>query len=302
MKDRILVGIATKQRPEYLSSLLGTLMFQTAEEWDLMIVDTDPVSSVFENVQVERFLRCFEALGHHVYRIQQPTHQKSEVSAINRILVEADLMGYGFIFKVDDDHVMPPLTLEYLRSFLTGDRAVAPTEGVPAIVSGVSPWMEPAWDGAIGPSDIRPTKDGENPADMWVEERDDETLIHFNNGHFYRWEYSGLKAYPWVVPNKRVHPANFMMRPDSRILWTELGSSSMYADSVWSIQLQTLLKYEIYMDLTVNVWHVAAPHGGVREEVGNHLKDSTSDNLRKQWLIKLLKDTGLDKPGVKHDK
>ncbi len=296
-QDRILVGIPTKGRPEYLSTLLATLMYQTEEKWDLMIVDTDPDASACGHPQVDRFADTIVALGHEVYYIDQPTETKSEVAAVNRILMEAKSRGYEFLFKVDDDHTMPPNTLARLKAFLENDKGA----NVPRVISGLSPWMKPAWPGAIGPESVLDL--GEHVGkfmDIWLEENDDAINgfdLHMDNTHFYRWTIPKDYKGPYVRRSKRVHPANFMMRPSSQILWSEIGSSSMYADAIWSLQLQKFLGYELYMDMTVDVWHVAAPHGGVRTTEGDHTKNSGADNLRKEVLIQMLLDFDMSEKG-----
>lgn len=275
MKDRILVGIPTRDRPEYLCGVLATLMYQTEHRWDLLIVDSSSKQNrVYEYPQVKRFIDTLSALGHKVNFIDRPNFgSRSSVIAVNTILTEAALRKYGYLFFVDDDHTVPPDTLERMRVFIDE----FPTKSI--LISGVTPWMHRAWDGAAGPEDIINRKDGDEPSSLSV---DSNGVLNVGTDLFYRWNYSLMKS-P-IVESTLASDANFMMKPDLRILQSDLGPSSLHAFSIWFLQLKKLLNYSLFFDVSLNVWHVAAPSGGVRDEDGNHVKNREADNVRKELL------------------
>lgn len=284
LENRILVGIPTRERPEYLSGILATLMYQDETRWDLLIVDTSPDENdrVKDHPQVSRFVRTLRALGHAVEFIDRPNKSStSSVIAVNTILTEAVLREYGFLFFVDDDHTVPPNTLRRMREFIED------YDESPALISGVTPWMYEVWEGAAGPDDVfYPDKHTKiPPSDIKI------TLdggLYIGKELFYRWDTS--KMVSLVVESPLASDANFMMRPDLRILQSDIGPSSLHAFSVWFLQLRHLLKYRLFFDVSLNVWHVAAPYGGVRVEVGNHVKDLAEDLKRRDILKQLIKD------------
>ena len=276
MKDRILVGIPTRDRPEYLCGVLATLMFQIEHRWDLFIVDSSSKTSrVRDHIQVKRFTDTLTALGHKVEFIDKPNFaSRSSVVAVNSILVEAALRGYGYLFFVDDDHVVPPDTLSKLKEFIDEHYQ----EKSPVLISGVTPWMHKVWEGAAGPGDIHSPEDGEEPSDLDIGLNGE---LQVGTSLFYRWTHPPGRP---IFDSTLASDANFMMKPDLRILQSDLGPSSLHAFSVWFLQLQVLLGYRLYFDVSLNVWHVAAPSGGVRDEDGNHVKDKEADNARKELL------------------
>jgi hypothetical protein len=157
----------------------------------------------------------------------------------------------------------------------------------PVLISGVTPWMHEAWSGAVGPEDIFVPEKGAKtpPSDIRVT-RNGKLKIGIEL--FYRWDTSEMDG--TIVESPLASDANFMMRPDLRILQSDLGSSSLHAFSVWFLQLRHLLGYRLFFDVGMNVWHVAAPHGGVRVEIGNHVKTKKEDLRRRAVLKKLLED------------
>lgn len=271
---RVLVGIPTRDRSAYLCGLLGTLLMQDTEKWDLLIVDTSDEEGLSRDDHIKRFWNTFEALGHRVFYEYIGPSGRSEASAVNRILLEARLRGYGFLFKVDDDHLLPPDCLSRLKCLVES----ADSES-PRIASGVTPWMWDTFDGGGGAS----PHDVEASAPSLVTtlaEEEGEVVVEIR--HFTRYSVLDLDR---VRGSDLGSAANFMMRPDTRCLWSDIGPSSLYADAIWFLQLRYLLGYEVVFDLKVPVWHVTAPFGGVRPSHGVYAKVSADDALRKRQLL-----------------
>jgi len=285
-KSRILVGIPTRDRPEYLSSLLTSLLFQDIGEWDLLIVDTSTEScSVQEHPQVKRLSDTIRALGHAVTFVRVPVAGRSEATAVNRILTTAVIEDYEFVFKVDDDHVCPPKTLRKLREVILLREKEGPW---PVLVSGAIPWMFKAWEEASGPEDICSVASlGERPViTMRIDPKTPSVCgdwtLKCKVEHFTR--YTDDEGKGFIRESDFGAAAEFMLRPDARILWSDVGESSIYADAYWFKQLERFLDYTFWFDLSVNVWHVAAPAGGVRREGQNpddlFYKDEEEDIYR----------------------
>ena len=270
MQNDILIGIPTRNRPEYLAALLSSLMFQSTQNFDIMIADTavEDEEFVSDSVLAMRFVTTLLETGHNVFIQEVPVCGKSEVVAVNYLLAEAHSREYKLFYKIDDDHVLPPNGLELLCKAHNEVNA----EG-PAIVSGVTPWMEPAWEGAASPSD---NKRNISEVDKYITEVDPKTS-EIRIGHFDRWRQ------PFVHETQLASAANFMMYPDIRLLWSDTGPSSLFADAVWFLQLRELLGYRMFFHLGVEAWHVAAHVGGVREGENSLFKKTSSwDRQRKR--------------------
>lgn len=221
---------------------------------------------------------------------------RSEATAVNHLLVEAKNKGYDYVFKVDDDHVLPPTTLQDLIKWLHKAEEKSKTK---CLVSGVTPWMHRVWEWASGPDDpVKRTQDVLEPmTDVYLRPPHDPAVLEqkfrhrIDIGHFDKYDVHGL------VRTKLASAANFLMRPESQVLWSDIGQSSLFADAVWFLQLQAFLGYELYFDPGTWVWHVAAPSGGVREKEGDLDKVSHWDHQRRLQLDGLLEELKMGRQG-----
>ncbi len=278
---RILVAIPTRDRPEYLSCLLSSLIFQTCKDFDVMIADTSSGGPALEvNPMFLRFRDTLHALGHEVFVYSLAPVGRSEAMAVNFMMLEAQHREYSYIYKVDDDHILPPGALERLVAVFN-----AHDEEGPAIFSGVTPWMHQTWEDAAGPSSVV----AGNPDDFMCGEyltsivRNPSGNLDLEPRHFSRYESDE------VCETQLASAANFFMVPDTRILFSDTGYSSLFADAVWFLQLRKFLGYKMYFDLGLEAWHVAAPSGGVRDSTGfgNYIKDTPWDDRRRDYLSKM---------------
>lgn len=288
MTTRVLVGIPTRDRPEYLSMVLSGLVMQTHRDFEVLIVNTNGGDeTAFHTAPVDRFISTLRMFGNSVDVVSVPVSGHSEATAVNYILVEARRREVDFVFKVDDDHLLPADTLgRLMEGILRAERK----DASPVLLSGVTPWMDHA---EYAPEEVRnqkePLKKATAPlTDIWLE----NSKVCIRAGHFFRYSEAA------VVQTNLASAANFMMRPDARVLWSDTGNSSLFADALWFIQLQVLLHYRLFIDTSVEVWHVAAPHGGVKEK-GNLEKNSRWDDVRRTALEVALKDFILDWDKVK---
>jgi len=282
--NRILVGIPTRDRPEYLACLLSSLLFQTEQDFDIFIVDSSEAEPSCENTIVSRFLDTHKGLGRDVrYLCEAKVVGRSEAASVNQIMYAAYYQGYGHVYKIDDDHVLPPNALTALKNVYRGlEHRTEPVGRV--ILSGVTPWMAVAWEGASGPATPPVNADGITGNITGIVETDGD--IEVRSGHHDQYAQSIIQE--TQLPSA----ANFFMRPDISILWSDICESSLYADAVWFLQLRKFLNYQMYFYTGISIWHVAANVGGVRER-DSFEKDSFHDGIRKEFLRSfyyLLKD------------
>lgn len=286
--SRILVGIPTRDRPEHLACLLSSLLFQTRSDFDVMIVESGIKASgsyAIDHPMVKPFVDTLRGSGSEVWQEEVSVVGKSEVVAVNRILIEAKLRGYDYVYKIDDDHVVPPNALKLFCHYHSEIISASPDD--PVLLSGVTPWMRQVFPGASSPYDEPKTLgDIGKRGVTYVKEILSEN-VRLEIGHFDRYAVSRLE------PTELASAANFFLKPDIRILWSDINGSSKYADAMWFTQLREFLQYDLFVLTGMNVWHVAALEGGVREEQSNFIKDSPEDVLRGRVFAELCR--GLNK-------
>jgi len=275
----ILVGIPTRNRPEYLAALLSSLMFQTEQRFDVLIVDSAQGSEkrVKDSTIACRFIEALLGLGHRVDVVTDfALCGLSEAAAVNHILSVAESKRYDFVYKVDDDHVLEPHCLRTLSLSLTSTNKYNPS-----LISGMTPWMHSIGPGMSSPSDDARHTHELGPNVTYLECKD--TVLKVVINHFDRFEE------PEIRSTVLASAANFMMKPDTRILWSDVSGSSFYLDAMWFLRLRNLLSYSLFFHTGVNAWHVAADTGGVRTEKGNHEKNSDIDYFNFALLFNMAR-------------
>lgn len=279
--EKILVGIPTRDRPEYLSVLLSSLIFQSRQTFDVLIVETgDDSTDRYDNPPVSRFIDTLTALGHRVYVEHIKTAGRSEAVAVNFILTTAENLGYGFVYKTDDDHLLQPNLLERLSDAV---ESLHSKECCPVAVSALTPFMHKVGPKMAGPDD--------HPVLSWPDNSKVTSLVVDGDGnpvidigHFIRCIGDvGLR------PSDLLSAANFMMRPDAKILWEDIGNSSLHIDAVWMYKLRSLLGYKFYFDMNCISWHVVAPTGGVRVKDNFYEKKDLDDQRGKSRLKYIIR-------------
>jgi len=286
---KVLVGIPTRDRPDYLAVLLFSLLEQDVD-FDVLIVNTSDVKDspfIGGGTLLERIIPTLQALGHSVTLESVTVAGRSETVAVNHILAKAVEQKYGYVFKVDDDHYLPQGTLRRLQIAI---HELDPNADKPVLISGVTPWMKAAYVGAAGPGDMSEGEPTEPLTHLNWDVISEEATAIVN--HFVRYPAS-IRGESELVKTQLASAANFMMRPDTRILWSDTCSRSMYCDAAWFIQLQALLNYRLFFDLSLNVWHVAAPTGGCRDGEEGFLKTDADNQRRATFMYHLLRQFGI---------
>lgn len=277
-REKILVCIPTKDRPEYLSILLSSLLYQTEQRFDILIAETgDPTLSKYQEAPVERFITTLRCLGHKVSISYVPVSGNSEVAAVNYLLTEAVFKEYCYLYKTDDDHVLQPDLLERL---LLAHIKLEDKHSCPVLVSAITPFMHKVGPGLSGPDDYPYLSCPDRLTT--IEKNEDEVSI--NIGHFTRF-LSDIG----LVESDLASNANFLMVPDARLLWEDIGHSSMNADAVWMVQNRVLFGYRYFFDTGCNSWHVTAPSGGVRDVSNCYEKTTDWDDRRRRHFAYIVR-------------
>lgn len=274
--EKILVIIPTRDRPEYLSILLSSLIFQTEQMFDVLIVDSSESTEYTEVAPVSRFIATLKALGHSVLIRQVAVAGRSEVAAVNYGLTYATLNGYKYLYKTDDDHLLQPdLLARMLYAYENSPK--------PCLISAMTPFMYRVKEGYSGP-DSHPyvAKLKEIPITSIGL---DDGKASIDIGHFNRFTTD-----QGVHPSDLASNANFFMKPDARFLWEDTGQCSLYADASWMLKLEKFLGYKFFFDTGCVSWHVTAPSGGVRERDDDYIKQSKWDEFRQKHLTYLLEE------------
>lgn len=282
-EDKTLVIIPTRDRPEYLTLLLSSLLLQDDPSFDILILDSGEPEAEFRSVpkKYEAYTHVVSALrgsGHLVQHMPVKVLGRSEVSAVNYGMSLALAREYGFVFKVDDDHIVPGDALRSLRNKLL--KYSAQNSG-PVLISGVTPWAvkKEGLENAYGPET---TFDDDPQGEiLTIDEASDDPAI--DPVHFMRYPNVTKEVYDTELASA----ANFFMRPDTRILWAEINGSSLLADARWFLQLKKYLHYRLYFDLQLNVWHMVAKSGGVHRE-GETPQQSSKDLERTGFFLSFL--------------
>jgi len=278
--SRILVGIPTRERPEYLSILLSSLIFQKEQSFDVLIVDSGEYrEDKYDIPPVSRFIDTLISLGHKVHTEYIQVTGRSEAAAVNFILTFAENAEYDFVYKTDDDHVLQPDTLSRLSSHV---KTKFINKECPIAVSAVTPFMYKVGPSLSGPED--------NPYISFPDDGIVTSLVldeigepRIDIGHFTR-SFGGIG----LRSTHLLSAANFMMVPDSRILWEDIGNSSLHIDAVWMYKLRAILGYNFYFDMDCTSWHVVAPSGGVRVTADDFTKLSVDDFRGKSRLRHIM--------------
>jgi len=279
--ETILVGIPTRDRPEHLAALLGTLFFQTYQRFDVLIVDSGSKPAKSSD-QVQRVVNIL-GIDHTVTFIRVQAAGFSSVVPTNRLIMEAVDREYDWLFKIDDDHILPPNTLMKLLGDAKRKEKEHPDSEV--VISGVTPWAHKVWEGASGPLDGRKSIAHE-PLSYFKEETSENGVTKKYSmvvGHFDRYETEEL------VETQFPSAANFLIRPKVPILWADIGPRCLWADVIWFLQLKCFLGYNFYVNTGIDIWHMVASTGGCRDGQFDYVKGTeVEEKLRGRELDRFI--------------
>lgn len=129
--DRVLVEVCTRDRQEYVATLLVSLLNQTFKEWDLLIQVDDSDESILANYQIKSLLTRANHEGHGTRMIR--SHRQGPHIAHDRSLQMAKddpNYKYKLVCRVDDDIYLTSTYLEKLFGMFLEDNEIAAVGGV----------------------------------------------------------------------------------------------------------------------------------------------------------------------------
>jgi len=268
--DRVTVAIPTRDRPEYLSILLSSLIPQAKYISEIIILSNGPTENQTEVPIVTRFTDTLKAMDLSVRSIYLGEIGRSAATAYNRAMLECQSQ---VLLCLDDDTWVEPNCLGWLIESFN----FLETQGSePVVLSPVSPWMDRAWEG-IGPEVINYSFDEDTrmveliPHHEPLDGNAHETfsrLVRFNS------QFDVDSSQPQIHPSDAISPLAFMLRPNLGAPWSDVGHPCTFSDLAWSIQLQLFHGYKLFFDIRCDVWHVNASHGGLRKSEGDYSKRS----------------------------
>lgn len=111
--SRTSIHILTRQRHDYLSCLLTSLINQTYINWDLSILDNND-----EGIELDKhplticLLRKIKYAKHNVTILRAKEEIRKNIGLSRNLLIESETNKYAC--RVDDDSILDPHYLEYL--------------------------------------------------------------------------------------------------------------------------------------------------------------------------------------------
>lgn len=285
--------MATRGRPAALSGLLASLAGQSYGDWSLLLL---PNGAIEQDRRLctttKRYLAWLNANGVECNVIDMGNIGRSPAVAFNRAMVEAD--REDIVLVLDDDMWIAPDYIEHMvESFIQLEQS----HDDPVVLSGVTPWMDAAWEG-IGPHvTSRPLDEATAViqllgfADWFDTKTRSFEIIALQNTSY---GLAGSKE-SQLRPSHAISPANFMLRPELKIPWSDVGHPFVYADLAWSLQARSLLNYQIWFDLRCEAWHVNDSGGGLRLGEGNFDKEGPGKEAQGRRVERLLQTTDRDK-------
>jgi hypothetical protein len=195
---------------------------------------------------------------------------RSPAIPYNRAMVEVETEWALF---VDDDIWLQPDYICWMRE----SAETLTRQGRNFVLSGVTPWAEEAWPG-IGPDYLCPIPGVTEPIiDFWLRKSPADgsgAFLEIQARQNVAYDLGDTGGEEVLRPSNALSPGNFMMRPDSRIPWSDVGFPSCWADLAWCLQAKAFLGYEFWFDLRCEAWHVNAVSGGLRSSSGDFTKDA----------------------------
>ena len=178
--DRLLIGIVTRNRPNYLCCLLTSLLAQTYQDFDVMIIDNGDDESLIKNNLLMSILSRMDDSG-HVWRLHRGSPQINCPSSHQKIFEQSN---YKFIYKLDDDVLLDSYCLGYIMGVLKSDDTVAAAGGI---------FLDPNKPKAQQslPAGVVPTMDVLNNNVQWYTQPTNDIIMaeHLYSSFIYRREY-----------------------------------------------------------------------------------------------------------------
>jgi len=267
--DRIQVEICTHKRAGELAMLLTSLMYQTYQDWDLILLDGHKESPIRNQKYINDILIRMKLQGHGVKYIVQQV--RKGISNARNIAVEAAFPSEWHL-RIDDDSVLDPMYIEKLFNIIY--------EGQPS-------WNK-TWDGELVFTDwkledigivggIVPYFGGP------ILYRNSEKLgnlferITYNNGKIEVTDYGGNHWYPKIILPSHHIRSSYLFR---KSLWDKVngfsedmgGMVSGYREETDFCIKAAYEGYKFFVDTSAIAWHIRSASGGVKPETPNPMQ------------------------------
>lgn len=274
IKDRIGIQIITRNRPEYLATLLCSLRTQTIQNFDIFIVDNSDIPIV-ESHQ----LKClFERLSWEGHRVKIARHPARDIGFLRNIALDLDDCEFGC--RIDDDSICDPEMLERLSKVFQAGAGVGNSVGC---VGPMVPFIHQEKQfRPVPPKMCQVTK---------FFDLTDESIYFFNTDkEFIPCDHvRSSMMYRNEVAKKIRHPEGF-------------GKTGYREETVFSYRF-ILHGYNNYYVPKAICWHFAAPSGGGRDEQDPQNTFFLNDQKMKELLSNEIQATtqpkGIQRAGKK---
>lgn len=244
--NRIGVQIITRNRPEYLSTLLASLREQTIQNFDLYMVDNSD-TPVTDSHQVRALLERMQFEGHRAYLARHPAR---DIGFLRNLALDMDTNEFGV--RIDDDSICDKHYLERLiKVFYKEDNV--------GCVGGIVPFIH-------AEKDYHPIPERFNEMTKWFDMRDDAIWFYNTKKHYPADHIRSSMMYRNEIAKKIRHPEGF-------------GKTGWREETVFSYRFK-IHGYENYMVPGAMCWHFGAPSGGGRD-IGDDPNKIWFDNDQK---------------------
>jgi len=121
--DKVLIAIATKNRPTHLTALLTSIFNQTYRNFDVFIFDNGDGDEILNNGALNKQMELLRARGHAAC-IWKNSPSQNAPDTHQKLLEKANESEYEYVFKLDDDCILENNTLEILMDSIQADPKV----------------------------------------------------------------------------------------------------------------------------------------------------------------------------------
>lgn len=116
--ERILVNIATKDRPTEVALLLESLLKQTYQDFDIVLTDDGSGTPIQNYYFIQLLINKLKYDGHEVY-----TFRNNEPSGVSNVRQQGvdffmNFMKHNYLARLDDDSIAEPDYLEQLMNVI----------------------------------------------------------------------------------------------------------------------------------------------------------------------------------------
>lgn len=265
---RVSITLTTRDRPGFVFLCLSSLLSQTFDNWDLVIVDaSDP--PLKDYMELRLLLLLMEKLGHRVDLI---SNREIGITQAWQLGMERSPWELGQ--RLEDDVWLEPTYLETLHQVITSDGNIAAVAG-----SNPNPFFPDATEvmGRIVREQLSLGRPFFPNILFWKDNSlipTDGQAMAFDTGQTYKvCHLHGLFMYRRSAVEKvggfATHTSRFGHRDE-----TDLTLRLFFAG------------YDLLVCPDARLWHAEAPYGGARDDQEQRLKLATRDEESFQERVK----------------